>query len=86
MSKPKILFLFTIFSISCIENVQIKKNRLTDHFNVFIGTARHGHTYLGAILPCGVVQLSLDNLQEGWDRSSGYPYTHAVIFGSNEIS
>jgi putative alpha-1,2-mannosidase len=35
--------------------------------NVFIGTGGHGHTYPGATVPFGMVQLSPDTYNEGWD-------------------
>ncbi|HRC67009.1 MAG TPA: hypothetical protein PK976_03625, partial [Bacteroidales bacterium] len=37
----------------------------------FIGTAGHGHTYPGATLPFGMVQLSPQTRLEGWDGCSG---------------
>ena len=37
----------------------------------FIGTGFHGHTYPGATAPFGMVQLSPDTRNTGWDGSSG---------------
>lgn len=47
----------------------------------FIGTGGHGHTYPGATLPFGMVQLSPDTRLKGWDGCSGYHYSDEVIFG-----
>ena len=47
----------------------------------FIGTAGHGHTYPGATVPFGGVQLSPDTGDEGWDWCSGYHYTDRSIVG-----
>ena len=47
----------------------------------FIGTADHGHTYPGATVPFGMVQLSPDNGRSGWDWSSGYHYSDSIIVG-----
>lgn len=47
----------------------------------FIGTAAHGHTYPGATLPFGAVQLSPDTRTMGWDASSGYHYSDSTIIG-----
>ena len=41
------------------------------YVNPFIGTGGHGHTYPGATLPFGMVQLSPDTRLEGWDGCSG---------------
>lgn len=49
--------------------------------NPFIGTGAHGHTYPGAVLPFGMVQLSPDTRLEGWDGCSGYHYTDTLLYG-----
>ena len=47
-----------------------------------IGTGGHGHTYPGATLPFGMVQLSPDTRIDGsWDGCSGYHYSDTVIYG-----
>ncbi len=51
------------------------------YVNPFVGTAEHGHTYPGAILPFGAVQLSPDTRLEGWDGCSGYHYSDSRIYG-----
>ena len=52
-----------------------------DFVDPFIGTAGHGHTYPGATLPHGGVQLSPDTGDEGWDWCSGYNYADGSIMG-----
>ena len=52
-----------------------------DYVDPFIGTDGHGHTYPGATLPFGMVQLSPDTRLEGWDGCSGYHFTDDVIYG-----
>ena len=49
--------------------------------NLFIGTGGHGHTYPGATLPFGMVQLSPDTDVERWDACSGYHRTDTSIMG-----
>ncbi|MBE2990425.1 GH92 family glycosyl hydrolase [Sphingomonas sp. CFBP 13603] len=49
--------------------------------NLFIGTGGHGHTYPGATLPSGMVQLSPDTDVERWDACSGYHRTDTSIMG-----
>jgi predicted alpha-1,2-mannosidase len=46
-----------------------------------VGTADHGHTYPGATVPFGMVQLSPDTPIEGWDGCSGYHYSDSAIVG-----
>jgi predicted alpha-1,2-mannosidase len=49
--------------------------------NPFIGTGGHGHTYPGASLPFGMMQLSPDTRGPDWDGSSGYHYSDSLIYG-----
>ncbi|HEY9712595.1 MAG TPA: GH92 family glycosyl hydrolase, partial [Chroococcales cyanobacterium] len=53
----------------------------TDHVDPFIGTAGHGHTYPGATLPFGLVQLSPDTDIYGWDWCSGYHASDRTMLG-----
>ena len=54
---------------------------LTKYVDPFIGTGAHGHTYPGATVPFGMVQLSPDNGTQGWDWCSGYHYSDSMIAG-----
>lgn len=52
------------------------------YVNPFIGTGGHGHTFPGATVPFGMVQLSPDTRIDGsWDGCSGYHYSDSVIYG-----
>ncbi len=52
------------------------------YVNPFIGTDGHGHTYPGATMPFGMVQLSPDTRIDGsWDGCGGYHYSDSVIYG-----
>lgn len=64
---------------SCAEKNLPKE--YTDSVNVFIGTGGHGHTFPGATLPHGMVQLSPDTRLLGWDACSGYYYDDTSIMG-----
>src|SRR5208282_121969 len=46
-----------------------------------VGTGGHGHTYPGATIPFGFVQLSPDTRTAGWDACSGYNYADSTITG-----
>jgi len=52
-----------------------------DFVNTFIGTDGHGHTYPGAMVPFGMVQLSPDTRKDSWDGCSGYHYSDNKIYG-----
>jgi len=53
----------------------------TQYVNPFIGTGGHGHTYPGAVMPFGMMQLSPDTRLTGWDGCSGYHYTDSLVYG-----
>jgi predicted alpha-1,2-mannosidase len=58
------------------------QNDLTPLVNPFIGTGGHGHTFPGAVLPFGMVQLSPDTrIDDSWDGCSGYHYSDSIIYG-----
>ncbi|WP_108821757.1 GH92 family glycosyl hydrolase [Dysgonomonas sp. Marseille-P4361] len=52
-----------------------------DYVDPFIGTGFHGHTYPGATVPYGAVQLSPDTRTGNWDACSGYHYSDSTIIG-----
>ncbi|MDD7913091.1 hypothetical protein N5A56_000975 [Polaribacter sp. MSW5] len=79
-----LLFVFFAF-ISCqkptvVSNAKKDKN-LISYVNPFIGTGGHGHTYPGATMPFGMMQLSPDTRLDGWDGCSGYHYSDDEIYG-----
>src|SRR5213595_246581 len=51
----------------------------------FIGTGGHGHTFPGATVPFGMVQLSPDTdirpFKQSYKWASGYRYEDATILG-----
>ncbi len=53
----------------------------TAYVNPFIGTGGHGHTYPGAVVPHGMIQLSPDTRIHGWDACSGYYWDDGTING-----
>jgi len=65
---------------SKIDSISIEEN-LTNYVNPFIGTGGHGHTFPGATMPFGMVQLGPDTRLDGWDGCGGYNYSDSVIYG-----
>lgn len=58
------------------------KKDYTQYVDPFIGTGAHGHTYPGAQVPFGMVQLSPDTRNdESWDGCGGYHYSDSSIIG-----
>ncbi len=85
----KQLFIFYIFLVGALvppsffsfaQESPSSKN-LISYVNPFIGTGGHGHTYPGATMPFGMMQLSPDTRLDGWDGCSGYHYSDEYIYG-----
>ena len=77
-------YIFVLILLSCVqEKIAPAKNdkTLISYVNPFIGTGGHGHTYPGATMPFGMMQLSPDTRLEGWDGCSGYHYSDNEIYG-----
>ena len=77
------LFPFIVLLLGCADtDKQVADSRTPfECVNPFIGTGGHGHTYPGATLPFGMVQLSPDTRLTGWDGCSGYHFTDSLIYG-----
>ncbi|MBK7932913.1 MAG: GH92 family glycosyl hydrolase [Pyrinomonadaceae bacterium] len=70
--------------ILCLFVLFVGKTNAQDYtrwVNPFIGTGGHGHTFPGATMPFGMVQLSPDTRIDNWDGSSGYHYSDDTIYG-----
>ena len=81
-----ISFLFAILLLTSCHQPEpttkaLKSKPLIDYVNPFIGTGGHGHTYPGATMPFGMMQLSPDTRLDGWDGCSGYHYSDEYIYG-----
>ena len=53
----------------------------TKYVNPLVGTGAHGHTFPGALVPFGAVQVSPDTRLTGWDGCSGYHYDDTLVYG-----
>lgn len=79
--KFTFIVLFAFIGFSCNQN----QKEALEWVNPFIGTGGHGHTYPGASMPFGLVQLSPDNGKGGWDWCSGYNIESDTIAGFSHL-
>jgi predicted alpha-1,2-mannosidase len=75
------LTLFFFFLVSLPDQILLAQKNFVQYVDPFIGTGGHGHTYPGATLPHGMVQLSPDTRLDGWDGCGGYHYSDSFIYG-----
>ncbi|NDP27234.1 MAG: glycoside hydrolase family 92 protein [Flavobacterium sp.] len=75
------LLLLAFLFISCKKESNESEVKLTQLVNPFIGTGGHGHTFPGAVVPFGMVQLSPDTRTQGWDACGGYYTDDKSILG-----
>lgn len=82
MTKPTyfLAILSILLSFNCSSDQSSTKSK-TQYVNPFIGTGGHGHTFPGATVPFGMVQLSPDTRLTGWDGCSGYHNSDNVVYG-----
>ena len=88
MKNFTLLVLVVILTASCKINTNKNHNYETlfvNHVDPFIGTGGHGHTYPGATVPFGMLQVSPDNGISGWDWCSGYHYSDSIISGFSHL-
>ncbi|GGH00190.1 hypothetical protein GCM10011416_18330 [Polaribacter pacificus] len=82
---PLSIFIVFFLLLGCKEEQPIelakKDQELISYVNPFIGTGGHGHTFPGATMPFGMMQLSPDTRLDGWDGCSGYHYSDDKIYG-----
>jgi predicted alpha-1,2-mannosidase len=83
MRIVKPFFVFSLlFSVVCSAQ---KQQSFTDYVDPFIGTAEHGHVFLGANVPAGAVQLGPSNIMQTWDKFNGWDWCSGYNFTSKEI-
>lgn len=66
--------------LSCAKVAPLQED-LAQFVDPMIGTGGHGHVFVGANVPFGMVQLGPTQLSKGWDWCSGYHYSDSTIVG-----
>ena len=67
--------------VSCTPAEQTAETDLLQYVDPFIGSGFHGHVFVGASVPFGMVQLGPNNIDKGWDWCSGYHYSDSICIG-----
>ncbi|MFD1163688.1 GH92 family glycosyl hydrolase [Hwangdonia seohaensis] len=89
MKKYTVIILVFVAFISCKkEDRKPVQNTLknTAYVEPFIGTGGHGHTYPGATVPFGMLQVTPVNGISAWDWCSGYHYSDSIAVGFSHLA
>ena len=79
-----ILALSLILATSCSttpKSEETPQEPLTQYVNPLIGSGGHGHVFVGASVPFGMVQLGPTSINQTWDWCSGYHQDEATVIG-----
>ena len=57
------------------------KESLTSYVDPLIGSGGHGHVFVGASVPFGMVQLGPTSITQAWDWCSGYHTSESSVIG-----
>lgn len=78
---PSLLIGMGLAFISCDSHKEIEKTNYVDYVNPKIGSGGHGHVFVGASVPYGMVQLGPTSYPQTWDWTSGYHDTDSTLIG-----
>ena len=67
--------------LSCGAGKTAPQNDPAGYVDPFIGTGGHGHVFLGACVPFGLVQLGPTSVPQDWDWCSGYHQSDSSVIG-----
>jgi predicted alpha-1,2-mannosidase len=81
----RLSYFLVLFIVVCFFSFKEEKQvDFTQYVSTFIGTDGTGHSFPGPCLPFGMVQPGPDNVNQGWDYTSGYQYQDSMIAGFSQ--
>ena len=73
-----------LLAVNCIALLVGCKDKLSDYTSYVdpkIGSGGHGHVFVGANVPFGMVQLGPTSIPQDWDWCSGYHDSDSTVIG-----
>ena len=81
-----VLFGLAVLISSCKNTDQnIEENDFAKYVDQRIGTGGHGHVFMGANVPFGLVQLGPTSIPQSWDWTSGYHISDTTVIGFSHL-
>lgn len=78
--KMKVILLM-VSCISLLTSCKDINQNLTSYVDPKIGSGGHGHVFVGANVPFGMVQLGPTSIPQDWDWCSGYHDSDSTVIG-----
>ena len=75
-----ILIVLSVLLFGCRQN-----SDYTQYVDTRIGTGGHGHVFVGANVPFGLVQLGPTSIPQDWDWCSGYHDSDSTVIGFSHM-
>ena len=70
-----------LFAALILAGCSSQSSNLTELVDLKIGTGGHGHVFVGANVPFGMVQLGPTSIPQSWDWCSGYHDSDSTVIG-----
>ena len=84
--KSSFKILLTAALAAAISSCASSETDYTKDVDVLIGTGGHGHVFVGASVPFGMVQLGPTSIPQSWDWCSGYHRSDSTVIGFSYTS
>ena len=81
MIRHKFIYLLGVMCLALSCTKQAAYAPLTPYVDPLIGSGGHGHVFVGASVPFGMVQVGPTSISQSWDWCSGYHQEEASVIG-----
>lgn len=81
MKASYLLWAAPLLLAACNQKTENSAVDYTAYVDTHIGTGGHGHVFMGANVPFGMVQLGPTSVPESWDWCSGYHESDSTVIG-----
>jgi len=82
LSSRLILSLCVVMTgLISVTSCSTKEQSYIDYVDTSIGTGGHGHVFVGANVPFGMVQVGPTSIPQSWDWCSGYHESDSTVIG-----
>lgn len=77
----KFIFLASVALAAIASCSKTEQKDFTQFVDPLIGSGGHGHVFVGANVPYGMVQVGPQQIRDSWDWCSGYQYSDTLVIG-----